>query len=214
MNLLSKVLGVVVFLGLGLVSAAGATTFNVNNRNEFDTRHNLYDQMTFSQEGLSLTVTAWRGNNDAADRPWIYDSLFNNGPNDNSGGREYSGNAHWQEGLFFTFSQSVELTSIGFGHVDENDKMEVFNYSTMDSLGIYNLSGSVNFDDPLKGTTFLVTPTDRDDNFSLNRISTAPITQSSGATVPTPSTVPVPSTVLLLGAGLAGLVGFRKRVTA
>ncbi|MBI9089268.1 MAG: PEP-CTERM sorting domain-containing protein [Desulfobacterium sp.] len=219
MNLISKVLGIV-FLGLGLASAAGAATFNLNNdsnNSEWDSYG--YDSLTYTKDGIGLTVTAWRDTDSLTDGPWVYKSSKNNGLGvnnglwDNSVDIEYSGSSRWDEGLLFTFDQAVTLTKMEFRYVDEEDDMVIFEGVGGKSFGTYGIElygsnehGKVEFDSPLNGTTFLVKAPEGDDDFFVNSIKATARTQ-----VPAP-TVPVPSTVLLLGAGLAGFVGIRKRV--
>jgi hypothetical protein len=219
MKLISKLL-VTILLVLGLAAAADAATFDLTTNHKFKEDKNLYNQLKYKEDNLFLTVTAKQGENALLNKAWIYNysELLVQGLGVKSSSLldlPYIDSAVLQEGLLFTFNQHVSIESIRFDSVllNDDDINLTIDGLTEDSHN-YNIEhidwsseGEVRFNEfpninkSPNGMSFLVTTAGEFDEFLIKSITVTP-------------TVPVPSTVVLLGAGLVGLVGFRKQATA
>ncbi|MDJ0638236.1 MAG: VPLPA-CTERM sorting domain-containing protein [Paracoccaceae bacterium] len=181
---------------VGSVVAASAATFNFAGSGGYGS------SFSFSDSGVNVDVTATTyQDNGAVTGNFAYVGQWGSG----LGVYSHSGDSHQVDGanrndlLQFVFDQTVRIVSVTFSYVDWNDDFTLhLDNSYVGSADIPN-SGTYTFQSSWIGTSFGIGAYGYHDNFKVLGMTVAP------------SAVPLPASALLLGAGLLGFAGLRRR---
>ena len=168
---------------------------NGTDPNTFD-----YSSLDFTVGGVIVTATAtYDGFIEAAGVNWLGGGLGVESPVPNNDNNNIDGQGQ-DDYLTFTFDFAVELTAFNFGNDDNTDEFDLYVGTTRVLRNQETDVGWATFATPYVGTSFTVRANQNNDNFAVKNMRV-------NATAP----VPEPSTILLMGLGLAGLVGYNSK---